>query len=72
MTRCGSLKKRGCDLMIPDEAKKVLVDWEPILIRIENEAFTGLSFNVPGWKCRKCGAQFGTCGNPPGKCWKCP
>ncbi len=50
--------------------KEILEKWEGILIRIENEAFTGLSYSVPGWKCKKCGARYGSV-YPPSKCWKC-
>jgi len=53
-----------------EDVKQVLENWEPVLIHIEKEAFTGLSYNVPGWRCRKCGAQYG-CTVPPKKCWKC-
>lgn len=49
---------------------KILEKWEPVLLRITNEAFTGLSYNVPGWRCRNCGAEYG-CEIPPEKCWKC-
>lgn len=53
-----------------EELNKILEDWEGVLIRIENEAFIGLSYSVPGWKCKKCGAEYG-CVKPPSKCWKC-
>lgn len=44
--------------------------WKGIMIRIENEAFTGLSYSVPGWECIYCGARYGSA-QPPNKCWKC-
>ena len=55
--------------MKPEEAKKHLGEWEPVLITVD-EPFTG-NHTVPGWKCRKCGAQYG-CVVPPEKCWHCP
>lgn len=54
-----------------EEAKEFLTKWEGVLIAIENEPFTGLSYNVPGWKCKKCGTQYGCIGPPPSECWKC-
>ena len=46
-------------------------NWEGVLIRIENEAFTGLNYSVPGWKCKHCGGQIGSVGLPPRVCFHC-
>lgn len=45
--------------------------WTGVLIRIHNEAFTGLSYSVPGWKCDRCGAEIGSKRAPPSKCFSC-
>ena len=49
----------------------ILDNWEGVMIRIENEAFTGLSYSVPGWKCKHCGGQIGSLRGPPKKCLHC-
>ena len=49
----------------------ILDNWEGVMIRIENEAFTGLSYSVPGWKCKHCGHKIGSRGAPPRVCWNC-
>ena len=54
--------------MRPEEARKYLDKWEPIMITIGDPLGDHM---VPGWKCKTCGVRYG-CEVPPSECWKCP
>ena len=55
-------------MSVPEWVKN---NWDGIMIRVENEAFTGLSYSVPGWKCRHCGWKIGSLRGPPKTCPHC-
>jgi hypothetical protein len=54
----------------PEETREMLTDWEPCMVEFTEPMFGKRV--VPGYRCKHCGALYGTAYYPPEKCWKCP
>lgn len=63
------------DVLTKAEEDALCENWDGVMITYEECDFPGVSTpymrSIPGWKCKGCGAQLGTSGLPPRRCFEC-